>query len=192
MRIIGGEHRGRPLLSPEGRDTRPTSDRARQAIFNILHHAKWLPHPAVENACVLDAFAGTGALGLESLSQGAADAVFLEQAPTALAVCKRNIASLGLERQATALKADALTPSQRPASIAPRTLVFLDPPYGKNMGCAALAALVASDWLAPQAVCVLEMDKKRPEPVPDGFRVEDERTYGIALVRFMVFSGAGQ
>ncbi len=190
MRIIGGEHRGRPLLSPEGQETRPTSDRARLAIFNILQHAKWPPAPAVTEAFVLDAFAGTGALGLEALSQGAQHAVFLEQSQTALSVCKANIAKLGYEAKTTALKTDATAPPARPASLAPRTLVFLDPPYGKNLGAAALAALAEKNWLAPRAVCVLEMDKKRPEPVPEDFHIEDERSYGIALVRFMVFAGA--
>jgi 16S rRNA (guanine966-N2)-methyltransferase len=185
MRIVGGSHRGRILESPEGMGTRPTSDRARESVFNVLRHAKWLPGDVLDGAMVADIFAGTGALGLEALSQGAAHAVFIEQDRKASAVCRKNITNLKEEGQSLLLAADALAPPPRPADLAPRTLVFLDPPYGKDMGAQALEALVRRDWLAPQAVCVLEMSKKQQEKMPDGFKLEDERAYGIALIRFM-------
>ena len=88
MRIVGGQYRGKNLLSPVGEETRPTSDRAREAIFNILHHAKWRKRDLLENAAVMDVFAGTGALGLEALSQGAAECVFVEQSPAAAQTCR--------------------------------------------------------------------------------------------------------
>jgi len=185
MRITAGIHRGRNLLSPEGRDTRPTSDRARESIFNILRHGKW--HEGVlEEAMVLDAFAGTGALGLEALSQGASHAVFIESNPAAARVCQGNIDTLKENARAQVLKFDATAPQPRPASIEPRSLVFLDPPYGKDMGAAALKSLAEKGWLKAGAVCVLETSKKNPETIPPGFTVADERLYGIARVQFLI------
>jgi len=185
MRIVGGLHRGRSLASPEGRSTRPTSDRARESAFNILKHAKWLDFPALEGALVLDAFAGTGALGLEALSQGAAHAVFIENDRAAARACAHNIDMLKETARALLMTGDALRPPPRPAGIAPRTLVFLDPPYGKAWGVAALSALKDNGWLAQGAVAVMEMAKKQPEAMPLGFTPCDERIYGVALIRFL-------
>jgi 16S rRNA (guanine966-N2)-methyltransferase len=188
MRITAGLHRGRSLLSPEGKDTRPTSDRARESIFNILRHGKW--HEGVlEEAMVLDAFAGTGALGLEALSQGAKQAVFIENSPAAARLCQDNINMLKESGRAQVLKSDAAAPPPRPSSLEPRSLVFLDPPYGKDMGAAALKALAEKGWLKAGAVCVLETSKKSPETIPSGFTVMDERLYGIARVQFLVWEG---
>ena len=186
MRIVSGQFRGKTLTSPSGLSTRPTSDRARQAVFNILEHAPWRPFILPENAHVLDIFAGTGALGLEALSRGAADAVFIEQSADALKALRQNIDSMKIGPQAQVLRMDAMHPTARPAKLAPRNLVFLDPPYGKNMGYAALNAFTAAGWLAPDAVCVMEMAKKQPEPLPDGFALIDTRQYGVAEVRFFI------
>lgn len=190
MRIVSGQFRGKTLASPSGLTTRPTSDRARQAVFNILEHASWRPFILPENAHVLDIFAGTGALGLEALSRGAADAVFIEQSAEALKTLRENIDSLKIGKQAQVLRMDAVHPAARPAQMAPRNLVFLDPPYGKNLGYAALRAFVAANWLAPHAVCVMEMAKKQPEPLPDGFALADTRHYGVAEVRFLIRGAA--
>lgn len=187
MRIVSGRFKSRALLSPPGKGTRPTSDRARQAIFNILEHARWRPSILPENAHVLDIFAGTGALGLEALSRGAADIIFIENDRAALAACRANIDSFGVAAETRLLKADALRPPPLPAGAAARNLVFLDPPYGKGWGAAALAALAAKGWLAPAAVCVIEMSKKEPEKMPAGFSLADTRTYGIAEVRFLIY-----
>jgi len=184
MRIVGGELRGRNLLSPKGSTTRPTSDRAREAIFNILHHAKWLPRQLLDDSAVMDVFAGTGALGLEALSRGAKHAVFVERDFEAAKTCQENIDAFGMGGKAVLMKFDALKPVPRPLYIEPRALVFLDPPYGKDMGGKAMAALVEKGWLDDGAVCVLEMSKKHQEPLPEGFIQRDERDYGIALVRF--------
>lgn len=186
MRIVSGQFRGKSLMSPAGLATRPTSDRARQAVFNILEHASWCPFSLPENAHVLDVFAGTGALGLESLSRGAADAVFIEQSGEALKALRHNIDSMDMGTRTQVLRTDALHPTPRPPTVAPRTLVFLDPPYGKNWGYAALAALAAKDWLAKDCVCVMEMSKKQPEPLPEGFTLADTRHYGVAEVRFLL------
>ena len=186
MRIVSGQFRGKKLESPQGLTTRPTSDRARQAVFNLLEHASWRPFILPENAFVLDVFAGTGALGLEALSRGAADAVFIEQAPETLKALRANIDSMRVGGQSHILRADALHPPARPPALAPRTLVFLDPPYGKNFGYAALNALAAKDWLAADCVCVMEMAKKQPEPLPAGFTLADTRHYGVAEVRFLL------
>jgi 16S rRNA (guanine966-N2)-methyltransferase len=182
MRIVGGKHRGRALSSPKGQTTRPTSDRARQAIFNILEHTGKLSRPPLPDAHVLDIFAGTGAMGLEALSRGAKDAVFIEKDRAAAALCRHNIESLDLAAESRLQLADALKPPPRPADIEPRDLVFLDPPYGKDLGSAALRAFVGKNWLAENAIAVFEMAKSQPEPLPEGFILRDERSYGVALV----------
>lgn len=188
MRIVSGQFRGKTLASPQGLSTRPTSDRARQAIFNILAHAPWCPFSLPENAFVMDIFAGTGALGLESLSRGAAHAVFVEQSAEAIKALRLNIDSMKIGNQTQILRNDALRLPPRPPMLAPRNLVFIDPPYGKNLGVAALRAAIAADWLAPEAVCVMEMAKKEPEPLPEGFTLADTRHYGVAEVRFLIRS----
>lgn len=190
MRIVGGEFRGRPLLSPKGSATRPTSDRAREAIFNILQHGSWLQNRLPQDANVMDVYAGTGAMGLEALSQGAKHAVFVEREHAAAKVCQDNIDAFNMNNRATLMKFDALHPVPRPLYMEPRDLVFLDPPYAKGMGAKTLEALAAKGWLAEGAICVLEMAKKHPEADIPGFKQHDERPYGIALVRFLEWTGA--
>lgn len=188
MRITGGTHRGRSLQAPKGQNTRPTSDRTRESIFNILRHGNW--HGGVlEGATILDVFAGTGALGLDALSQGGKHAAFIERDHAAAAVCRENIETLGVQENTAVLVFDALDPPPRPLYMEPRSLVFLDPPYGKYMGSEALKGLVERDWLTDDAVCVMEMSKKIPEIIPAGFDIADERTYGIARVVFLTRSG---
>ena len=148
-RIIAGRWRGRVLAAPEGRETRPTNIRARQAVFDILAHAPWCD---LQEAKVLDVFAGTGAYGLEALSRGAASASFIEHSREAGAALRANIAALKSE-SAKLYAADALHP---PAGN-PHDLVFLDPPYGEALISPALAALTAKGWIAPGAIIVAEM-----------------------------------
>ncbi len=160
MRIIGGAWRGRRLDAPAGTTTRPTSDRVRQALFDMLLHAPWAGRESVEGAAVLDAFAGTGALGLEALSRGAATATFLERDRAALASLRANAAACGAGERARVLEADAL----RPPRGSPATLVFLDPPYGESLVTRALAALGAAGWFAPGALLIAEVGRDEPSP----------------------------
>jgi len=155
MRIVAGRWRGRTLAAPPGRDTRPTADRVRQALFDMLLHAPWGGRAAVAGAAVLDAFAGTGALGLEALSRGAGSAAFMESDPAALAALRANIAACRAEASCTVLAADAT----RPPPGQPSRLLFLDPPYGRDLVPRAVAALRAAGWIAPGALLVAEVGR---------------------------------
>jgi 16S rRNA (guanine966-N2)-methyltransferase len=176
-RIIAGAWRGRKLAVPDGLVTRPTSARARQAMFDILLHAPWAGGAFMQAARVLDVFAGTGALGLEALSRGAASASFIENARAAQAAIQSNITACKAEATARLVKADAL----RPPPGTPHDLLFLDPPYGQNFVPRALAALGAAGWIAPGAVVVAELG---PGDVFAPAAVLAERTHGKARLVF--------
>jgi 16S rRNA (guanine966-N2)-methyltransferase len=182
LRIVAGRHRGRRLASPPDRTIRPTSDKARQAIFNILAHGPWLPD-GIEGRDVLDAFAGTGAMGLEALSRGAGHVVFLERDPDACRLIRKNLAALGEEPRGTVIQGDATRPGRRVA--APAVLAFLDPPYGEGLAAPALAALAKAGWLARAAIVVVETGAKEDPSPPIGFERLDERRYGSAKVAFL-------
>ncbi len=187
MRIVGGGLKGRRLAAPPGGAVRPTADRAREALFNRLVHGAFSGDgtSGVAGARVLDAFCGTGALGFEALSRGAAQAVFLDNDDDAIACVRTNIAALGVADRATVLRADATDP---PRADAPCTLAFLDPPYAGNTIAAALPALAAAGWLAPGALCVAESAAKSPAPEPPGgFETLDSRSYGKARFSFLRF-----
>jgi 16S rRNA (guanine966-N2)-methyltransferase len=173
VRIIAGRHKGRRLTAPSGAETRPTSDRARQALFDMLMHAPWA-EGAIRGAAVLDAFAGTGALGLEALSRGAASAVFIENARPALAALRANIAGCGASELCRVVAADAKTPPQGTAC----GLVFLDPPYGQGLVPVALVALAKAGWVAPGALIVAEVGAEDAPPTITGLLVE--RRHGAA------------
>jgi len=174
MRIVAGTWRGRSLIAPQGTATRPTADRVRQALFDMLLHAPWAGRATVEDVHVLDLFAGTGALGLEALSRGAAHATFVEQNRAALAALRANIAACRADERCTVLAIDALAiPRGTPAG-----LVFLDPPYGKDLVPRAMARLHAAGRLAPGALVVAETG--RDEPTPTRHEVLTERTHGAA------------
>jgi 16S rRNA (guanine966-N2)-methyltransferase len=186
MRIVGGSHRGRPIAVPEGDTVRPTSDRARESLFNILEHGRWASSGSpIAGARVLDAFAGTGALGLEALSRGAAHVTFLEMAPVALAVLRGNVATLKETARVTILRGDAVAPAR---ATEPCSLVFLDPPYGKDLAPPALKNLVNAGWVAPGAAVVLEVAAKEEFAAPAGFTIEDERRYGAARLVLMRYA----
>jgi 16S rRNA (guanine966-N2)-methyltransferase len=177
MRIIAGAWRGRALAAPAGQVTRPTADRVRQALFDMLLHAPWGGREVVEGARVLDAFAGTGALGLEALSRGAAHATFMERDRAALAALRANVASCGAGDHATVLVADATRP---PATGVACRLAFLDPPYGQQFVPRALAALRAAGWLAPDALVVAET--AAGEELPGEISPVANRMHGAAQV----------
>ena len=188
MRIVSGEFRGKSLVTPEGQATRPTSDRARQAIFNILEHAPW--SEGVRNRRVIDLFAGSGALGFEALSRGAAFCLFVETDVAARGAIRDNVENLGgLFGKTRIHRRDATDLGVKPgADGAVFDLVFLDPPYAKGLGEIALAKLAEGGWLAPGAVAVLERGVGEPTFTVDGFRSVDVRDYGAARVHFMMFA----
>jgi 16S rRNA (guanine966-N2)-methyltransferase len=183
MRIVGGSHRGRRLAAPPGEAVRPTSDRAREALFNILSHGE-LAKDGIPfaDAAVLDAFAGTGAFGLEALSRGAAEAVFIENDRGALIALRRNIGLLGEEARTRVVSGDATRPPRAPSACA---VVFLDPPYKSGLAAAALAALAKGGWLTPDALAMVEIGAREALEPPDGFTLLDERVYGAARLIFL-------
>ncbi len=186
MRIVGGKFRGWKLSAPAGRDVRPTSDRAREGIFNILAHSiEWI---GFEGLSVLDVFCGSGALGLEAMSRGAAQGIFIDNDPASLKSVRTNAAALGIARDITPLKLDAtrLAPPPRAAN-APLKLAFLDAPYGSNQTDQALLGLCHKGWLASGAVVVVEIGKDDEITLPREFQAVDERIYGAAKVLILKF-----
>lgn len=180
MRIVAGLHKGRRLQAPDGADVRPTSDRAREALFGLLTQGRATGgENAVLEQRALDAFAGTGALGLEALSRGAAHVTFMEKAPAALRILEANIQSLGEQRHSKTIVGDVLNPR---AASEPCTLILMDPPYGKGLAAPALLALQAAGWIASQALIALEMEKGEAFDLPEGFTLADERRYGRAKI----------
>jgi len=183
LRIVGGVHRGRRLTVPLGDAVRPTSDRTREALFNILSHggfaAGGLPFA---DRPVLDAFAGTGAFGLEALSRGASSAAFIENGREAIAILRRNIAALDEEDRAHVLAGDATRPPRAGFASA---LAFLDPPYRSGLAAPALTALAAAGWLAADALAVVEIAALEEFSSPAGFARVDKRVYGAARLVFL-------
>jgi 16S rRNA (guanine966-N2)-methyltransferase len=183
LRIVGGVHRGRRLIVPPGDAVRPTSDRAREALFNILSHgdfaASGLPFA---DRPVLDAFAGTGAFGLEALSRGAGSAVFIENGREALAALRRNVRALDEEDRAHIVAGDATRP---PRAAFACEVAFLDPPYGSGLAASALPALAAAGWLMPEALAVVELAAAEEWAPLSGFAPLDNRVYGAARLVFL-------
>ncbi len=184
LKIVGGKHRGRAIETPQGEKTRPTSSRAREALFNILAHANWSgdgTSPLVD-ARVLDAFAGSGALGLEALSRGAAHATFLDSDATAIKLIGENLRKLGETAAAKVVRADVTRP---PPSREACDLVFLDPPYRSDLAAPALAALAEAGWLKPGAIATVELANSEDLITPQRFEAIDERRYGAAKIMIL-------
>ncbi len=183
MRIVGGQFKGREIAAPAGRDTRPTSDRARESIFNVLAHADW--SPGLEGRRVMDLFAGSGALGLEAMSRGAAFALFVETDAAARGTIRDNIEALGLFGSTRIHRRDATDLGLKPAGVGePFDLVFLDPPYGKGLGERAMARLGEGAWITDDALIMLEVGADETPQTP-AFETLDERSYGAAKVLFL-------
>ena len=184
LKVVGGRHRGRSIATPEGDTTRPTSSRARESLFNILAHASWRDDgtsPLID-ARVLDAFAGSGALGIEALSRGAAHATFLDNDATAIRLIGENLRKLGETGNAKVIRADATRP---PPSREACDLVFLDPPYRSDHAAPALLALAEAGWLKPGAIATVELANTEDMPPPPGFATIDERRYGLAKIMIL-------
>lgn len=189
MRIVAGEFRGRSIIAPPGRETRPTADRARQALFDVLSHAPWAPE--LSGARVIDLFAGSGGLGLEAISRGGAFCLFVETAEEARGAIRDNVEALGLFGRTRVHRRDATDLGVKPAADgAPFDLAFLDPPYGKGLAETALSGLAAGGWLAPGAVAVVERSTAESLNAPQGFEHLDARSWGAARVEFLRWVGA--
>ena len=183
MRIIAGKHKGRPLVAPRGQNTRPTSDRAREAVFNILTHADWAP--SLEGARVIDLFAGSGSLGLEALSRGADFALFVETDNAARGAIRQNIETMSLFGSARIHRRSATQLGQRPANLGTAfDFAFLDPPYNKDLVVPALKELSDGGWLSNTAVVMVETGADEVLDVQE-WTVMNQRVKGAAKVTFL-------
>lgn len=186
MRIVAGRFRGRALKGPQTQAIRPTSDRLREAIFNVLAHSYGDP---VAGARVVDLFAGTGALGLEAMSRGAKFALFVDEGAEARALLRDNIQTLGLAGLTRIFRRDAAKLGLAPAGDR-FDLAFLDPPYGRDLGPRALAGLVDGGWLNAGALCLIEETAEAPIEAPAGCVVLERRAYGETQIVILRYEGA--
>ncbi len=186
MRIVGGEFRGRGLATPNSNDIRPTTDRTRESLFNILSHS----YPeTLQGARVLDLFAGTGAVGLEALSRGCRQALFVEMGAEGRGLLRTNIEALGLTGRARVFRRDA-TDLGLAGTVEPFHFLFADPPYGKGLGEKALASAAAGGWLVPGALAVLEERADVHPVLQDGFDFIDDRLFGDTKMHFYRYRAA--
>lgn len=184
MRIVGGKYRGRRILKPSGDEVRPTADRVRESIFDVL--SARLPLAGLR---VIDLFAGTGAIGLEAASRGASFILFVEDSSTSRAVIRANIENFGLEGTAKLYRRDA-TRLGNAGTLAPFDLALADPPYGKGLGEKSARALLAGGWLKPDALFVMEESVRTPPSPITGFELEDQRRYGNVSISLFRIDGA--
>jgi 16S rRNA (guanine966-N2)-methyltransferase len=184
MRIVGGQYRGRPLATPRGDHIRPTSDRLRESLFNILAHGHGDP---VTGARVLDLFAGTGALGLEAMSRGAAFALFVDEGAEARALIRENVATLGLGGTTKIFRRDAVKLGAA-HPIEPFSLAFLDPPYGRGLAGPALLSARSGGWLARDALIVVEEAADAAFAAPEDFTEIERRRYDDTELVFLTLA----
>ena len=189
MRIIGGKFSGRTIISPDGRGTRPTTDRTRESLFNILAHRDDF---SFEGARVIDLFAGSGALGFEAMSRGAEWCLFVETEAAARGAIRDNIEALGLFGSTRLHRRSAATLGPKPAGVGPPfTLAFLDPPYRKDLAPPAMRTLKSGDWLANGALVIVEQAKDEAPAEADGFVEVDRRLYGDTQIGIYRFTPGG-
>lgn len=182
MRIVGGRLRGAKLVTPEGQRLRPTSDKVRESVFNILAHG--IEDFDIAGARVIDLFAGTGALGCEALSRGARFCLFVDDAPASRGLIRQNIENLELTGVTRVFRRDAARLGSA-GSVKPFDLLFADPPYGQGLAERALIAAAEGGWLKPGAVCVVEERFDADFTPPEHFALLDERRYGDTVVTFL-------
>lgn len=185
MRITAGRFGGRTLAAPADSGVRPTADKVRQAIFNILEHRGFGSSRPLEGARVVDLFAGTGAMGLEALSRGAAYALFIDDSATSRALIRTNVEALGLTGSTKIWRRNATSLGPLD-TLSPFDIAFLDPPYRKDLLAPALAGLRDGGWLKRPAIAVAEAAEDETIPVPDGYVLADERVYGDTRVGFLL------
>lgn len=183
MRIVAGKYGGRVLKTPKDSRIRPTSDKVRGAIFNALHS-----RGAVEDAHVIDCFCGTGALGLEALSQGAQSAVFYDKSRASLDLAKKNAAALDIFKEASFTLKDIKNIPACPDDTPVCTLAFIDPPYAQRLVYDALEALHEKNWLAPEAICVVEAESDLNFEVPQHYELLNQKTYGDTQIIYLRYS----
>lgn len=185
MRIVGGQFRGKTLVAPSSDAIRPTSDRVRESLFNILAHGDFgLEDDIFYQARILDLFAGTGALGIEAISRGATSVLFVEDGIEARGILRQNVENFGLTGKARVFRRDAtaLGPAQK---FGPFSLIFIDPPYGKGLGEKALVSASEGGWLTKNAICVWEESASAEVEIPATVTLIDERKYGETLIRIL-------
>lgn len=183
MRIVAGQFKGRPIQAPKTDATRPTSDRARESLFNILAHADWAP--SLEEARVIDLFAGSGALGLEALSRGASFCLFVDTAHAARGAIRSNVGALGLFGVTRIHRRSAATLGEKPAGLGARfDLAFLDPPYHKGLVAPCLETLRTDGWLSENALVIVETATDEDLEMA-GWDVVSDRTIGAAKIWFL-------
>lgn len=185
MRIVGGKFGGKTLVSPNSDAVRPTSDRVRESLFNILAHGDFGQDDDIfHQARILDLFAGTGALGIEAISRGAISALFVEDGIEARGLLRQNIENFGLTGNARVFRRDAtnLGPCQK---YGPFSLVFLDPPYGRSLGEKALQSAIDGGWLSENALCVWEESATAEIDIPAQAELLDARKYGDTMIRIL-------
>lgn len=184
MRIVAGSLKGRAIVAPEGQNTRPTSDRARQAVFNVLEHASWAE--SLHGARVIDLYAGSGALGFEAVSRGAAFCLFVEIEDDARGAIRENADAYGLMGRTRVHRRSATDLGVRPGSAGEAfDIAFLDPPYAKGLGEQTLLRLTEGGWLKPGAIVVFERGSDEPDIDTPGYERLDARDYGAARVLFL-------
>lgn len=184
MRIVAGSLKGRAIVAPEGQNTRPTSDRARQAVFNVLEHASWAE--PLHGARVIDLYAGSGALGFEAVSRGAAFCLFVEIEDDARGAIRENADAYGLMGRTRVHRRSATDLGVRPGSAGEAfDIAFLDPPYAKGLGEQTLLRLTEGNWLKPGAIVVFERGSDEPDIDTPGYERLDARDYGAARVLFL-------
>ena len=184
MRIVSGTLKGRTIVAPEGQGTRPTSDRARQAVFNVLEHAAWAE--PLDGMRVMDLYAGSGALGFEAISRGAAFALFVETDEEARGAIRENADAYGVMGRTRVHRRSATDLGGRPGSDGEAfDLAFLDPPYRSGLGELTLSRLLEGNWLTPGAVVILERGSDEPEIDTPGYERLDARDYGAARILFL-------
>ena len=179
-RIVAGIHRGRRLNMPKGKDVRPTTDRMRERLFSMLMHSRY---PDIIDARVADLYAGTGALGLEALSRGAAHTTFVEKARSSVDIVNSNIALLKLEKETKVISGSART---LPKAVAPFDFIFMDPPYRQGHVTPTLESILDSNWLAEDGVIICELATDDDSVFPDALDVIDERTQGQQRIVFLM------
>lgn len=186
MRIISGNLKSKKIIPLEGENTRPTTDRVKENIFNIIESMQISGNiPVWAEQAVVDCFCGTGALGLEAISRGANKVDFIDDSPQALTICKKNIVACGVNNRCKTIKANLPIQNRVKFESKKYSLVFLDPPYGENLGICTINSLIENNMVVDDCLFILEEDKKSSEPLSNNLEIIKERIYGRTKISFI-------